>query len=124
MKSEIFLEILSSIDLFRDRFIGKKIEISGFVYRLEDLKEDQFVVGRFAMSCCSADASPYGVLVHFPKAVNYAKDEWVKISGTIQKATYAENEIFAVKAVKVEKISAPESPYVYPNLDALAELSK
>jgi uncharacterized membrane protein YcgQ (UPF0703/DUF1980 family) len=47
VKPEIYLEVLSSIDLFKEPFIGKKIEISGFVYRENDLKENQFVVGRF-----------------------------------------------------------------------------
>jgi putative membrane protein len=124
VKPEIYLEVLSAIDLFKEPFIGKKIEISGFVYRENDLKENQFVVGRFVMQCCSADASPYGVLIDFPSAKNYTKDTWVTVSGTIQKTTYHNNEIFMIQANKVEKIPAPESVYVYPNFDPLSEVNK
>jgi uncharacterized repeat protein (TIGR03943 family) len=124
VKPDMFTEILSSIDLFKDNFYGKKIQISGFVYREDDLKPNQLVVGRFAVSCCTADASPYGVLVEFPSANTFAKDTWVKVTGTIEKGTYHDNDIFKIHATKIEKIAAPKSPYVYPNMDAVAELSK
>ncbi|TXK77501.1 TIGR03943 family protein [Paenibacillus sp. N3.4] len=54
VKPEIYMEILSSIDLFKNNFIGKKIELTGFVYREDNMTKNQFVVGRFAVSCCSA----------------------------------------------------------------------
>ncbi|NEW05490.1 TIGR03943 family protein [Paenibacillus sp. SYP-B3998] len=122
VKPEIYMEILSSIDLFKNNFIGKKIELSGFVYREDNMKNDQFVVGRFAVSCCSADATPYGVMVDFPTAQNYTKDMWVKVSGTIQNGSYNGNDIFTIKASNIEKIKAPESPYIYPNFEPLKEL--
>jgi putative membrane protein len=124
VKPEIFMEVLSSIDLFKDNFYGKKIELSGFVYREDDLKANQLVVGRFAVSCCSADASPYGVLTEFPQANNFTKDTWVKVTGTIEKGNYHDSEIFKIHATHIEKIQAPKSAYIYPNMDPLAELNK
>jgi putative membrane protein len=124
VQPEIFMEILSTIDMFKDNFYGKQIELSGFVYREDDLKANQLVVGRFAVSCCSADASPYGVLTEFPNANNFAKDTWVKITGTIEKGNYHDNEIFKVHATKIEKIQAPKSSYIYPNMDPLSVLTK
>jgi uncharacterized membrane protein YcgQ (UPF0703/DUF1980 family) len=44
VKPEIFMETLSTIDMFKNHFLGKKIELSGFVYREDDLKPDQLVV--------------------------------------------------------------------------------
>jgi len=122
VKPSIFMEILSSIDLFKNNFIGKKIELSGFVYREDNMKNNQFVVGRFAVSCCSADATPYGVMIDFPTAQNYTKDTWVKVTGTIQNGTYNGNDIFMIKATQIEKIAAPDSPYIYPNFEPLKEL--
>jgi len=124
VKPEIFMEILSTVSLFQENFYGKKIELSGFVYREDDLKADQLIVGRFAVSCCSADASPYGVLTEFPGASLFAKDTWVKVTGTIAKGNYDGNDIFTIKADKIEKITAPKTPYVYPNFDPLPELTK
>jgi putative membrane protein len=123
VRPEIFTEMLTSIDLYKQNFVGKKIEISGFVYREDDMKPNQFVVGRFAVTCCSADASPYGVLVEFPSAGSFVKDTWIKVSGTIELTKYHDNNIMKLHAAAIEKISAPESPYVYSNSDPLAELN-
>ncbi|MGG1550174.1 TIGR03943 family putative permease subunit [Paenibacillus ferrarius] len=116
---DIYMEILSSIDLYKDNFIGKKIELTGFVYREDQMTDSQFVVGRFAVSCCSADATPYGVMVDFPTGSMFPKDMWVKVTGTIQNVTYKGNDLFKIQASNVEKITAPSSPYVYPNFEPL-----
>lgn len=122
VQPDIYMEILSTIDLFKDNFIGKKIELTGFVYREEKMTANQFVVGRFAVSCCSADASPYGVMIDFPTAQNYQKDTWVKVTGTIQNGNYNGNDIFKIAATQIEKIAAPSTPYVYPNFEPLKVL--
>lgn len=119
---EIYMEILSTIDLFKANFIGKKIELTGFVYREDNMASNQFVVGRFAVSCCSADATPYGVMIDFPTATTYPKDMWVKVTGTVQNGSYNGNDIFVIRATQIDKITAPSSPYVYPNFEPLKEL--
>jgi putative membrane protein len=119
VKVDGYIEILSSIDLFQDNFIGKKIEISGFVYHEDDMKPNQFVVARFSISCCSADASPFGVMIESSNANLFPKDTWVKVTGIIGKTTYAENDIMKIDASKIEKIPAAKDPYVYPNYDFL-----
>lgn len=112
-----FIETLTTLDLYREAFIGKEVEITGFVYREEDMGRDRFAVSRFAMNCCSADALPYGLMIIWPKAMDYADDEWVSVKGTLTTSTYMENEILTLEAVKLERIKAPETPYVYPDLD-------
>lgn len=112
-----FIETLTALDLFREAFIGKEIEITGFVYREEDMGKERFAVSRFAMNCCSADAMPYGLMISWPKAMDYVDDEWVSVKGTLTTTTYLDNEIITLEAVKLERIKAPESPYVYPDLD-------
>jgi putative membrane protein len=121
VKVDGFIEILSSIDLFQENFIGKKIEISGFVYHEDDMKPNQFAVARFSVSCCSADASPFGVMIESNTANNFKKDDWVKVTGVIGKTNYAENDIMMIDATKIEKIPAAKDPYVYPNNDFLLE---
>lgn len=79
------------------------------------MSPNQFAVARLAISCCAADASPYGVMVEASSAGNYAEDTWVRITGTIGKTLYNDNEIVQIDAENIEKIDAPESPYVYPD---------
>lgn len=117
VREEGFIETLSSIDLFVEPFLGKSIEFSGFVYREDGMKENQFALARFQIQCCSADALPFGIMVEYDRALNYATDSWVKVSGTIGQTSYHEQQIMKVEAVKIEVIEAPSSPYVYPNYD-------
>jgi putative membrane protein len=112
-----FIETLTTLDLYREAFIGKEIEMTGFVYREEDMGRERLAVSRFAMNCCSADALPYGLMIIWPKADDYAEDEWISVRGTLTTSTYMGNEIITLEAVKLERIKAPESPYVYPDLD-------
>lgn len=121
VKVDGFIEILSAIDLFQDNFIGKKLEISGFVYHDDDMKANQFVVARFSVSCCSADASPFGVMIESDKANLFPKDTWVKVTGTIGKTSYGGNDIMKLGSTKIEKIPAAKDPYVYPNYDFLSQ---
>jgi uncharacterized repeat protein (TIGR03943 family) len=93
------------------------MEISGFIYHEDDMKFNQFVVARFSVSCCSADALPFGVMIESDKANLFHKDSWVKVTGTIGKTTYAGNNIMKLDAAKIEKIQAAKDPYVYPNYD-------
>jgi uncharacterized repeat protein (TIGR03943 family) len=123
IKENGFMELLTAVDLFLDRYIGKKMEITGFVYREPDMKENQFVVSRLAMMCCSADSSPYGVLVESATAKTLGKDAWVKIVGTISTTKYKDIEIMKLDATSIESIQAPETPYVYPYYEDFEKLA-
>ncbi|WP_282940426.1 TIGR03943 family protein [Paenibacillus sp. RC67] len=117
VKEDLFLETLTTVDLYIDRFIGKKMELTGFVYRQEDMKDNQFVVGRFSIQCCSADAAPFGVLVEYDRASTFADDAWVTVTGTIQKTKFNDMDIMVLKVEKIAKAEPSKSQYVYPNFD-------
>ncbi|WP_373230291.1 TIGR03943 family protein [Cohnella sp.] len=112
-----FIETLTTIDLFRTAFIGKTIQISGFVYRENTMGAQQFGVSRFAINCCSADASPYGVMVKFGRANTLETDEWVTVTGKLETTMYNDIEIIQINVNKVVKITPPDEPYVSPDLD-------
>ncbi|WP_182302278.1 TIGR03943 family putative permease subunit [Cohnella cholangitidis] len=112
-----FIETLTTIDLFRTAFVGKTIELSGFVYREESMGDTQFGVSRFAINCCSADASPYGMMVNYDKANTLETDEWVTVSGKLGTTAYNGIEIIQLQVDKVVKIAPPEDPYVSADLD-------
>ncbi|CAG7629458.1 hypothetical protein PAESOLCIP111_03105 [Paenibacillus solanacearum] len=122
VKEEGFMEVLTSVDFFIDRFVGKKMEISGFAYLEEGMKPGQFVVARLAMQCCSADASPYGVLVESAVSQIPAKDAWVQLTGTIGKTKYNGNEIMKLDAVQIRTIPTPRTPYIYPDYEYFDKL--
>ncbi|MDP5273388.1 TIGR03943 family putative permease subunit [Chengkuizengella axinellae] len=117
VQEDIYLETLTTLDLFLDAFIGKQIEISGFIFRADGMKENEFAVGRFAVQCCSADASPYGVFLEYEDAKSWVDDEWVTIMGTIDRTTFNDFDIIKVNIKEIKRIEAPAEPYVYTNYD-------
>lgn len=123
VRSEGFIEVSTMLSMYMDNFVGKKIDISGFVYREPDMKPEQFVVSRLAMSCCSADAAPYGILVKSSQ-LNLKKDTWIHLTGVIGKTDYDGNTILEITAKQITVIKAPKDPYVYPFTDDILKLAK
>lgn len=117
-----FMEKLTAVDLFAGHFAGKQMEISGFVYREEGMPQSRFVVAGLTMQCCSADASPYGVIVEAPDAGSYPKDTWVTVKGTIRNSVYENQDVIKLEGAAIQKIKEPSSPYVYPYAGDFADL--
>ncbi|MEK8129629.1 TIGR03943 family protein [Paenibacillus filicis] len=117
VSEEFFMETLTSVDLYLDRFVGKKLELTGFVYRQEEMNERQFVIGRFSIQCCSADAAPFGVLAEYDRAKTLENDGWVTVTGKIEKTKFNDAEIMVLKVEKVVRAEPAKTPYVYPNMN-------
>ena len=119
-----FIEIITTMDLYREAFVGKRLEMSGYVYREEDMNTNQFVVSRLAMSCCSADMEPYGLLANSPVAKELHNDTWVTVVATVALTEYNGMEIMELQVESYELIPPSDTPYVYPdysNIELLME---
>ncbi|WP_018752146.1 TIGR03943 family putative permease subunit [Paenibacillus sanguinis] len=119
VRPDIYMEVLSSIVTFKEAFMGKEIEINGFIYRESGLAEHQFVIGRIAVQCCTADATPYGVLAEYEGAPELEDETWVKLKGTLGQTEYNGNVIIKIDVSESSVIEAPDNPYIYPNFDFL-----
>jgi putative membrane protein len=108
-----YIPMMNIIDMSIDEFVGKKIEMVGFVYREADFTDDQFVVARFGLSCCVADASVYGTLSNMNGASELQNDEWVKVSGTLTTTQYSNWTLPYVQIESLEKVEQPDTPYIY-----------
>ncbi|MFS0907598.1 TIGR03943 family protein [Priestia aryabhattai] len=108
-----YIPVMNIIENNTDQFIGKKIEVNGFVYREKGFKDNQLVVARFGISCCAADASVYGLLSTLENASALKKDTWVHITGIIQKTTYNGENTPYIQVQQIESIHPPDNPYVY-----------
>lgn len=95
-------------------FNGQQADVSGFVYRDINFPEGQFMVARFTVSCCVADASAIGLPVSWLGADNIPQDTWVRVQGTFELGQFREDQAPVLKAVSVDVISQPEHPYLYP----------
>ncbi len=83
----------------------------------ELLKDDEFIPGRLAMTCCVADLAVTGLICHYDQASELEQDSWVTVEGTffIGQYEYAGNQ-YDDPQLKVTKITPAEAVegYVYP----------
>lgn len=96
-------------------FDGQKADLIGFVYR--DIRFDEkthFMVARFAISCCVADASAIGVIVQTTDAAKWQQDGWVHVRGKFQAQMIEDRQTPVLIADSVEQVAQPDHPYLYP----------
>ena len=113
LTEENYIATTSILDEHPEEFVGKTVEIMGFVYREDDFEKNQFVIARFGLSCCVADASVYGTLVTLPNAKQYGDDQWIKIKGELTTIDYQDWTLPYVKVAAIEEVDQPDEPYVY-----------
>lgn len=121
LNDKVFLDGLTTMELYAKEFAGKELETMGFVYRQPDFTKQQFVVARFSVTCCTADSSVYGVLVEKDDANKWAKDSWVKVRGKLELRQVDGYDMLVLKASQVEAVSAPKDPYVYYSFEAATD---
>ena len=95
-------------------FNGRQANVVGFVYREATFPENQFMVARFAVSCCVADASALGLPVVSDQASQYPADTWVQITGTLKVGKFKGDNWPVLQADTIQKIPQPDHPYLYP----------
>jgi uncharacterized repeat protein (TIGR03943 family) len=97
-----------------DALDGEEADVIGFVYRDPYFAEDQFMVARFVLVCCVADASPIGVVGQWPDAAELKLDSWVRVKGTFAAGEMSGEPMPVLVAASVEPVDAPAQPYLYP----------
>jgi uncharacterized repeat protein (TIGR03943 family) len=95
-------------------FAGQAVEVVGFVYRDEEMAADQFMVARFLIVCCVADAIPVGLPVHYAEATGLELDTWVRVKGTFATGEVRGERLPVIVADEVTVVSRPVQPYLYP----------
>jgi uncharacterized repeat protein (TIGR03943 family) len=92
------------------KYDGKKIVITGFVYKNSDFQKNEFKVARYLPSNCADDPYVLGLICRTEKAEDFQKDEWVIVKGTLVVETYVdpetsfEYERVYIKPDSIEKI--------------------
>ena len=94
-------------------FNGEEAHVVGFVYRDDRFADTQFMVSRFTVSCCVADAAPIGLIVEWPDTAVLPSDSWVEVSGTLQAGTFNGVEMPVLVADSVTPTETPSQPYLY-----------
>ena len=109
-----YANILQMVHNDIDTYIGQKIKFSGFVYRVYDLKNNQFVLGRNMIISSDHQTVVIGFLCNYDGAIMFKDSTWVELEGTITKGTYHNSDIPILEITSIKEINKPKEEYVYP----------
>jgi putative membrane protein len=93
---------------------GQQADVIGFVYQDPRFESDQFMVGRFTLTCCVADALAIGLVVQSDQAEALQHDSWVRVKGTFKSGDAAGQMMPILVAEEIVPIEEPAQPYLYP----------
>ena len=89
---------------------GEQVSFTGFVTRDETTPPNEFVLTRFLISCCVADALSANVRVVGAIPGEFKEDEWVRVEG----AMYPLGREVIVDVSEIVGVPRPEHPYLSP----------
>lgn len=123
LTAENYTNILKSVHDDIDSYVGKKICFTGYVYRLLDFKETEFVLARDMVVSSDMQTLVVGFLCDCKNAKDFENDSWVEITGEITQGSY-HGDMPIIKVKDIKQIEKPEdNVYVYPPDDTYVPTS-
>lgn len=123
LTAENYTNILKAVHDNIDNYVGKKICFTGYIYRVLDFKETEFVLARDMIISSNMQTLIVGFLCDFKNAKNFADNSWVEITGEIAEGSYHTN-IPIIKIKEIQQIEKPKDDiYVYPPDDTYVPTS-
>ena len=93
---------------------GLPAVVTGFVVREAGTAADQFLIGRFTITCCVADSAAIGLPVIWPEAEELTDQGWVQVRGKVKMVQEGGRWQVQIAAEQVEAAEQPEQPYLFP----------
>ena len=107
LTDENYTNILKQVHENLDTYIGQKISYTGYVYRVPEIEENQFILARDMQIKNSNQTVIVGFLCTAQNACDFDTYSWVKITGTIEKGYYF-GDIPCINISEIEKTAQPE----------------
>mgnify|MGYP003375536892 FL=1 len=111
--SSNYTSILQTVHENIDGYVGQKICFTGYVYRVYDIQENQFILARDMIISSDFQSVVVGFLCEYDKAKNFDNNTWVEVTGEITKGDY-HGDMPIVKVTQITKVDAPKDEFVYP----------
>lgn len=112
-----YTNVLKTVHDDLNSYVGKNIHFSGYIYRVSDFSESQFVLARDMIISSDLRTLVVGFLCESKDAKKLETNTWVEITGTITKGKYRE-EIPVIQITEMKKINKPDECFVYPPDDS------
>jgi uncharacterized repeat protein (TIGR03943 family) len=97
-----------------DAYTDQPVKVSGFVVHIPDWPDNVFMISRFVLTCCAADAYPVGLPVELPEGTPRPDpDTWLEVDGTMQTDTLNNKRQLVIGSAALTEIPEPRNPYEY-----------
>ena len=113
INSNNYTNVLKTVHENMYNYIGVKINFTGYVYRVHDLKENQFILARDMVISSDFQYVVVGFLCEHEKANELKNDTWIEVTGEITKGDY-HGEMPIIDIETIQKKEKPSDEYVYP----------
>ena len=108
-----YTNVLKTVHDNIDDYVGMRVSFSGYIHRMVDFKENQFVLARDMVISSDLQTVIVGFLCECDDIKQYADKTWIQIEGEIIKGDY-HGDMPILKITKIQKIDKPSDEYVYP----------
>lgn len=116
--AENYTNVLQAVHDNPDSYIGMKIKFTGYMYRLFDFGDEQFVIARdMFINTSKTQTVVVGFLCQYKDADNFEDGTWVNLIGTIETGKYHNEEIPIINVIEIEETDEPEDCFVEPPSD-------
>ena len=113
IKTSNYTNVLKSVHDNIDNYVGIQIHFSGYVYRMIDFNENQFVLARNMIISSDLQTVVVGFLCECDEIKNFKDNTWIEITGTINKGDY-HGDMPIIKITEIKEINKPNEELVYP----------
>jgi putative membrane protein len=100
-----------------DTYEGKEVAVEGMLRHEPDVAAryggNGWLLYRFVVSCCAADAQPVAVMLMGAMATNWPADAWVRVTGRFTLRPDEPRPVPIMDVVAVDSIPKPRNPYLY-----------
>ena len=98
--------VLEDIRVNPEKYIGRKLEVDGFVCKESYLNKNQFIIGRIVMTCCAADSKIVGIIGEYDKVYALHENEKILAFGKVGSSIIKDNNNIShtVPVLVIEKI--------------------
>lgn len=115
IQTENYTNILKAVHDDPDSYIGMRVNFTGYIYRVIDFKDNQFVIARdMFINESKTQSVVVGFLCECKDAEKFADGTWVNITGSIEMGKYHNEQIPFIKITDIKEAIEPENSCVMP----------
>ena len=108
-----YTNVLKAVHENIDNYVGMRINFTGYVYRVLDLTDTQFILARDMIISSDFQYVIVGFLCELDNAKDFKDETWVELTGEITKGDY-HGDMLIIKVTEIKAVDKPNEEYVYP----------